>query len=240
MTSNVEKAVFVGHDWGALVVWQMSLMHPDRVAGVAGMSVPFIPRGPLPPVEQMRQLFADNFFYIVYFQDPGVADAELGGDPARTMRRLLCGASVRPGDDLATAFANDGRGFIERIPEPDGLPDWLSQAELDHYVAEFSRTGFTGGLNWYRNLDRNWQLTEGVAATVAVPSLFIGGSLDPVLVLTPPTRDGWFRQRPSRVDPHRRSRSLGAAGASRRGQYSADRVRHKRDERQRVEGGKPA
>jgi pimeloyl-ACP methyl ester carboxylesterase len=204
--ANVEKAVFVGHDWGALVVWQMSLMHPDRVAGVAGMSVPFIPRGPLPPVEQMRHLFADNFFYIVYFQDPGVADAELGGDPARTMRRLLCGASVRPGDDLASAFANDGRGFIERIPEPDGLPDWLSQAELDHYVAEFSRTGFTGGLNWYRNLDRNWQLTEGVAATVAVPSLFIGGSLDPVLVLTPPTvMDGF-------VNDHRGSILIDGAG----------------------------
>jgi pimeloyl-ACP methyl ester carboxylesterase len=136
----------------------------------------------------MRSVFVDAFFYIVYFQEPGVADAELAADPATTMRRLLAGLSVRDGQapDPA-AFANDGRGFVERMPEPEGLPDWLSQEELDHYVAEFTRTGYTGGINWYRNMDRNWTLTERIAdATVAVPSLFIGGRLDPVLLMTPP------------------------------------------------------
>jgi pimeloyl-ACP methyl ester carboxylesterase len=183
-----ERAIFVGHDWGSLVVSSLALLAPERVAAIVNMSVPFLPRAPMPPVETMRAIFADAFFYIVYFQEPGVADAELASDVTRTMRRLLAGLSIREGEapDPA-AFANDGRGFVERMPDPDALPSWLSQAELDHYVDEFTRTGFTGGINWYRNMDRNWSLTEHVAdEKVAVPSLFIGGRLDPVLVMTPP------------------------------------------------------
>src|SRR5687767_5118915 len=88
-----EKAVFVGHDWGSMVVWQLSLLHPDRVAGVCGMSVPFLPRGPVSPVTAMRNVFGESFFYILYFQEPGVADANLGADPARTMRGMLAGLS---------------------------------------------------------------------------------------------------------------------------------------------------
>ena len=183
-----ERAVFVGHDWGSMVVSNLVMLAPERVLAIVNMSVPFLPRAPMPPVQMMRNAFSDSFFYIVYFQDPGVADAELAADPARTMRRLLADVSTAEDDapDPA-AFANDGRGFVDRLPEPDALPDWLSQDELDHYVDEFSRTGFTGGLNWYRNMDRNWSLTERVAgAKVEVPSLFIGGALDPVLRMTPP------------------------------------------------------
>ena len=188
-TLGEEKAVFVGHDWGSMVVWQMALLHPERMNGVVGMSVPYLHRGPMAPTQMMRNVFGDNFFYILYFQDPGVAEAEFESDVARTMRRLLAGAIVREGElpDPAN-FANDGRGFVERMPEPEKLPDWLTQAELDHYVAEFSRTGFRGGVNWYRNMDRNWELTEAVGDNkVQMPSLFIGGKLDPVLVMTPPT-----------------------------------------------------
>jgi pimeloyl-ACP methyl ester carboxylesterase len=183
-----EKAVFVGHDWGSMVVWQLSLLHPERVAGVVGMSVPFLPRGPMPPVQLMRQAFADNFFYIVYFQEPGVADADLARDPGTTMRRMLAGLSADPGEQgLSGLAAPSGAGFVDRLPEPKDLPDWLSQEELDHYTAEFTRTGFTGGINWYRNFDRNWELTPQLAgAKVTVPSLFIGGTLDPVLVMSPP------------------------------------------------------
>lgn len=184
---GAERAVFVGHDWGSMVVWQMAQLHPDRVAGVVGMSVPFLPRGPVGPVTMMRQVMGDNFFYILYFQEPGVADKELGDDPARTMRRLLAGLTLTPGDTPdPSAFANDGRGFVDRMPEPDGLPDWLSQDELDHYIAEFSRTGFTGGINWYRNFDRNWETTpqlDGVKVTV--PSAFCTGSQDPVNLMSP-------------------------------------------------------
>jgi pimeloyl-ACP methyl ester carboxylesterase len=140
---------------------------------------------------------ADAEFYQLYFQEPGVADADLGNDAATTMRRLLTSVRMSEGDsddasdegavgpgDMA---ANDGRGFVDRLPEPTGLPDWLSQEELDHYIEEFSRTGFTGGINWYRNIDRNWDLTEHVKDDkVQMPSLFIGGALDPVLLMSNP------------------------------------------------------
>ena len=191
-----EKAIFVGHDWGSMVVWSLAQLAPERVAGVVGMSVPFLPRGPMPPVQLMRQVFGDSFFYILYFQEPGVADAELGRDAATTMRRMLAGLpSTETGTiDMSSQAANDGRGFVDRIPDPASLPDWLTQDELDTYSTEFARTGFTGGINWYRNLDRNWELTEHLAgAKVEVPSFFIGGKADPVLVMSPPTlMDGWL------------------------------------------------
>ena len=184
-----EHAIFVGHDWGSMVVWQLSLLHPERVAGVVGMSVPFVPRAPMPPLQLMRAAFGDNFFYILYFQEPGVADAELGHDTRETMTRLLAGVRMPEGGEVnATGFtAPDGTGFVDRLPKAEGLPAWLTQEELDHYVEEFSRTGFTGGINWYRNFDRNWELTPQLAgAKVQVPSLFIGGRLDPVIVMTNP------------------------------------------------------
>ena len=186
-----EKAVFVGHDWGSMVVWQLSVLHPERVAGVCGMSVPFIPRGPVSPVTAMRNVFGDSFFYILYFQEPGVADANLGADPAKTMRGMLAGLS--PNAMMPEGITDDS-GFAERLPQVEELPDWLSQEELDHYVAEFTRTGFTGGINWYRNFDRNWETTPQLeGAHVTVPSLFVGGALDPVLVMSPPSiQDGFL------------------------------------------------
>ena len=141
------------------MVWNAAQLHPDRVAAVAGLSVPPIPRPLVAPTEAFRRFGED--FYMLRFQEPGVADAELGADPAATMRALFAGAADAP------------------------LPDWISAAELDHYAAEFGRTGFTGGLNWYRNLDRNWATTEQVPArTIAVPALFIGGRQDPALTFT--------------------------------------------------------
>jgi pimeloyl-ACP methyl ester carboxylesterase len=126
---------------------------------------------------------------MLYFQEPGVADADLGADPARFLRRMMAGIGrgTRDADAMASMFANDGRGFVDRLPEPGGLPDWLSQDELHHYVHEFTRTGFTGAINWYRNIDRNWELSADFAdAKVTMPARFIGGVDDPVLLMTPP------------------------------------------------------
>jgi len=183
---GAERAVWVGHDWGAIVVWNAPLLHPDRVAAVAALSVPPVPRAKRPPTQALRQTFGDNFFYMLYFQEPGVADAELNGDPARTMRRMMGGLQLS-GDPSAglRMFAPGPEGFIDRLPEPDGLPHWISQDELDHYISEFSRTGFTGALNWYRNFDRNWETTPELdGAMIPVPCMFIGGTADPVLAFT--------------------------------------------------------
>ena len=183
---GAERAVWVGHDWGAIAVWNAPLLHPDRVAAVASLSVPPTPRAKVPPTQAFRKRFDDNFFYILYFQEPGIADAELDGDPARTMRRMMGGLRASDDHSAATRMVAPGaEGFIDRLPEPGRLPDWISQGELDHYISEFSRTGFTGGLNWYRNFDRNWETTPELAgAKISVPCLFIGGTADPVLSFT--------------------------------------------------------
>lgn len=185
---GAERAVFVGHDWGSMVVWQQALLHPGRVRGVVGMSVPYLPRGPMSPIRMMRSVIGENFFYILYFQEPGPADEDLNRDPATTMRKLF-GSLTTSDEAAALRMTQPGpEGFIERIPEPAALPDWLSQDEFDHYVAEFTEHGFTAPLNWYRCFDLNWELTapsEIPAATIAVPALFIGGTADPTLAYTP-------------------------------------------------------
>lgn len=188
---GAERAIWVGHDWGAIVSWNAPLLHPDRVAGVAALSVPVVPRPRTAPTKALRDRFGENFFYILYFQEPGVADAELNGDPARTMRRMMGGLQL--GDQAAglRMIAPGPEGFIDRLPEPDELPAWISQAELDHYISEFTRTGFTGGLHWYRNFDRNWETTPELdGATISVPCLFLGGTADPVLTFTRRDRAG--------------------------------------------------
>lgn len=183
---GAQRGAVIGHDWGAVVAWSTPLLHPGRVAAVAGLSVPPVPRPLTPPTEAFRRIFGTNFFYILYFQQPGVADAEMAGDPERALRRMLGG--MRTPQDEATALrmlAAGPEGFIDRLPEPQRLPDWLSAAELEHYVAEFTRTGFTGALNWYRNFERNWQImATPVASTIDAPALFVGGDDDPVLKFT--------------------------------------------------------
>jgi pimeloyl-ACP methyl ester carboxylesterase len=183
-----ERAVLVGHDWGAPVVWNLALRAPERVRGVVGMSVPYTPRSSRPPTEIWKHVFSENWFYILYFQEPGIADSELARDPAATLRRLMCAVSGRPAAEGLTALTGprDGRGLVDRLPEPAELPAWLPEADLAHYTDVFARTGFTGGLNWYRNFDRNWELTpELEGAKIEVPTLFVAGAGDPVVVMVP-------------------------------------------------------
>jgi pimeloyl-ACP methyl ester carboxylesterase len=189
---GAERAAIVGHDFGGVVAWTAPLLHPDRFAGVVGVSVPPVPRPRVPTTQAFRRIFGDNFFYILYFQKPGPADAELNRDPATTLRKLL-GSLKTPADEAAALRMTQSgpEGFIGRMPEPGGLPDWISQQEFDHYVDEFTRNGFTAPLNWYRCFDRNWELTATTpAATIAVPSLFVGGTDDPTLAYTPRHRVG--------------------------------------------------
>jgi pimeloyl-ACP methyl ester carboxylesterase len=173
------QAVVAGHDWGAPVAWHTALLRPDRVRGVIGLSVPYRPRGSSPPIAALRAGFGDGF-YMVYFQRPGVADAELNADRAATFRRVLASAS---GDGpQGMPVVPPGGCFLDLCPEPAALPGWLSEADIDAYAAQYAEAGFTGPLNWYRNLDRNWELTSAWHhAPVTVPALYVTGDRDLVL-----------------------------------------------------------
>ncbi len=185
---GAETAVIAGHDWGAPVAWHAALLRPDRFRGVIGLSVPFRPRGPVRPTTVMPQT-DDALFYQLYFQKPGVAEAELERDPRASVRTLLYSASGdaprRPHTDAAGGAVGmvprDG-GFLTRLINPAALPSWLTEADVDFYGAEFARAGFRGGLNWYRNIDRNWELLAPFAgARVNVPALYVAGDRDLVV-----------------------------------------------------------
>jgi pimeloyl-ACP methyl ester carboxylesterase len=173
-----EHAVVAGHDWGAPVAWHTALFRPDRIRAVIGLSVPYRPRGSAAPIATLRELLGESF-YMVYFQRPGVADAELSRDPAATFRKVLYSLS---GEAPGMSLIPPGGGFLDAAGDPQELPAWLTEQDIDAYVAQYARSGFTGPLNWYRNLDRNWELTAAWQhAPIAVPALFIAGERDPVL-----------------------------------------------------------
>jgi pimeloyl-ACP methyl ester carboxylesterase len=176
---GADRAFVAGHDWGAPVAWHAALLRPERVRGVIGLSVPYRPRGSSPPIAALRARFGDGF-YMLYFQQPGVADAELSRDPPATFRRLLFSASG-DGPDGAPVVPPGG-GFLDTCAEPEQLPAWLTSADIDTYASQFAASGFTGPLNWYRNLDRNWELTAPWHhAPVTAPALFLAGDRDLVM-----------------------------------------------------------
>lgn len=171
-----QQAVFVGHDWGAFAVWALAAYYPERVRAVAGLSVPFVPRAPAPPIPIMRRHIGEDF-YIVWFQEPGVADEALGRDVRRTLTTSR----------QWTASWAEEEGANPRRPE------WLPEEDLQVYIDAFEKTGFTGGLNWYRNMDRNWELTEPWKdSRVEQPALFLTGELDLVRNFMPAAAmNGW-------------------------------------------------
>jgi pimeloyl-ACP methyl ester carboxylesterase len=179
---GIDRAVFVGHDWGGLVVWMMPLLHRARTAGVVGVNTPYIPRLFAPPLSVFRNAFGDNF-YICHFQTPGVADAALARDPRRVFTALM-----RRGVPLSTIearMAAVGRmlNLVEVVEQdaPLGTP-LLGADELGTYADAFTRTGFTGPLNWYRNMDRNWETTPALdGARIEVPSLMVTAEWDVAL-----------------------------------------------------------
>jgi pimeloyl-ACP methyl ester carboxylesterase len=180
-------AVIAGHDWGAPVAWAAALLLPDRFRGVIGLSVPYRPRGTTQPTTVMPKT-NDAIFYQLYFQTPGVAEAELERDPRTTVRRVLywgSGDSPRPAAAIGSGDVGMVRpdvGFLGGRDVPAPLPPWLTEADVDFYASEFKRTGFRGGLNWYRNIDRNWELlAPWTGAVVTVPALYVAGDRDLVL-----------------------------------------------------------
>jgi pimeloyl-ACP methyl ester carboxylesterase len=182
------RAVIAGHDWGAPVAWHAALLRPDRFRAIVGLSVPFRPRGATRPTSVMTQT-PDSVFYQLYFQEPGVAEADLGRDPRATIRRLLYWASGEGGDPAGgrvgageVGMVPRATGLVQSSPDPPALPSWLTEADLEFYAGEFARVGFRGGLNWYRNIDRNWELlAPWTGAQVTVPALYVAGDRDLVL-----------------------------------------------------------
>lgn len=186
---NESEAVIVGHDWGAPVAWHAALIRPDRFRGVVGLSVPYRPRsaGTARPTSLMPQTAA-AIFYQLYFQQPGVAEAEFERDHRQTVRSLLQAAS---GEARASAQVQGGggagmvprgAGLLDDYSGPSVLPAWITEADVDFYANEFRRAGFRGGLNWYRNIDKNWELlAPWIGAKVAVPALYMAGDRDLVL-----------------------------------------------------------
>jgi len=183
-----ESAVIAGHDWGAPVAWHAALLRADRFRAVIGLSVPFRPRGPVRPTTAMPQT-DEAIFYQLYFQEPGLAETELERDVRRSVCRLLYTASgdVRRDDapfahpESVGMVPRDG-GLLGAMAEPRTLPSWLSEADIDFYAGELTRTGFRGGPNWYRNIDRNWELLAPFAgARVTVPALYVAGDRDLVV-----------------------------------------------------------
>jgi len=175
-----QQAVIVGHDWGAPTAWNAALLRPEVFRAVAGLSVPYTPPG---PVDLLSALEAQGVqhFYMQYFQEPGVAEAELEADVAATMRRVNYSLSGDGGGGVA-GMLPPGKGFLHNTVDPAQLPPWLDAGDLAYTVAEFTRTGFRGGLNWYRSIRLSWELmAPWRGAVIHQPSLFVAGSTDDVM-----------------------------------------------------------
>lgn len=188
-TLGEQQAVLVGNDWGATLAWQAARLRPDRFRAVAGLSVPMMGRAPLLPSRLFPRM-EDAWFYVHYFSEPGLAEHELQADVELSLRKIYFAASGDAGPrDVPTTPNPFGliprqRPFLDTLPTPAELPGWLAPQDMDMFVQAFRRTGFTGGLNYYRNLDRNWRCEaafEGLR--VEVPALYLVGERDTGLAI---------------------------------------------------------
>jgi pimeloyl-ACP methyl ester carboxylesterase len=169
-----KQAILIGHDWGAALTWAAAMMRPDLFPAIAILSVPRRARGPARPLDILRHQ-GIHHFYWQYFQQPGVAEAEFERDVAFTLRSAFSGR-------ISSLFVDPKTGFLGDPSAPRPLPGWIAEDELAVFVESYRRTGFRGGLNWYRNIDRNWELTAPWHdALIYQPTLFIAGTRDPVI-----------------------------------------------------------
>jgi pimeloyl-ACP methyl ester carboxylesterase len=175
-------ATLVGHDWGSMVVWNAALLHPERFNGVIGMSVPYGGRMKTAPLSTWQQAMGDNFFYILYHNEPGgVAEKEYDSNPSGLLSMLYASPDSPREEATITDPKRSAGGWIGRIGAPIELPAWLTQEELDYYVGEFTRAGFRGGINYYRNFDANWHFMKDKDHVIQIPSAFISGAADMVI-----------------------------------------------------------
>ena len=222
-----DTAAFVGHDWGAMVVWEMGRLHPARVSSLYNMSVPYS-NAPAPPIQIFEALFPDTFFYMLYFQPVGPAEAEFDADPRRFLRTMLYSAGAQGmahAGPLISDAPREGTRFQDILtPAPDVLPPWITEADVDVYAAAFEKGGFFGPCSYYRNMDANWERSHDIPASVyTMPTGFLTGALDPVALMMPERGRGDGRCAARLPGHHRRGgrRPLGAAGEAGRDQRRA-------------------
>jgi len=188
---GIKSATIIGHDWGAAVAWYSALLRPDLFHSIALLSVPYGPRTPMRPTDEMKEIAGDGNFYQLYFQEPGKVEKELDADARRSVMMILYSASgdPPPAEQWRFIFGRNEK-FIETGVVPKTLPKWLTEKDVEFYAGEFKRAGFRGGINWYRNLDRNWEMTPFLdGAMLRQPSIFIAGEHDAVLKMYPPALD---------------------------------------------------
>ncbi|HUO04243.1 MAG TPA: alpha/beta hydrolase [Candidatus Binataceae bacterium] len=188
---EIGRCVIVGHDWGGAVAWNAAMMAADSIERVVGVNTPFFPRPPSRPTELMRAMAGGGFHYMLYFQTPGVAEAELERDVDRSLRGFFQDVPAEAVSEFRKAppgvFGPAGGGILDRLPDaPHGK--FLTDEDFQVFVRAFKKSGFRGGLNWYRNLDRNWEETAGQEQRVEQPALMITAELD--IVLRPEMAEG--------------------------------------------------
>ena len=177
-----DRVMLAGHDWGAVVAWDLVKLFPGRFSKLANLSVPFRARGEISPMVAAKNALGDRFFYQLYFQLPEIPEAELDADPEGILRRLYCSPDTPRENPEITDSKMDAGGWIGRMGAPKAPVDWFSEADLAYYVAEYTRAGFHGGINYYRNIDRNWELMAPYAEqTIDMPVLFMAGEKDFVI-----------------------------------------------------------
>jgi len=186
--SSDGRAIVIGHDWGAPIAWNSARLFPDVFRAVAGLSVPYSPPGEHMFLDVVNEFFTKRglFFYQVYFQEEGVAEAELERDPRDSIRKFYYAISGDAPDGTWPKDKPLGEGVLDRLPDPDPFPSWLTDEDIDYYANEFRKSGFRGPLNRYRNHERDHAFLRSMGdPTINQPALFIGGSRDLVLKMLP-------------------------------------------------------
>lgn len=204
---GAEQAAIIGHDWGALLAWHIGRTIPERCRAVIAASVPFND-WPAPPIEVFRFLNGDNFFYILYFQEPGVAEAELDAAPERFLRSIIWAADGGIEDGLASPLPAEGTQLIQSFEHvlgrtPDDVPAWMTEDDFERWAAPFHRSGFFGPVSWYRHFDTNYHRIKDIGVEAfTMPTAFVAGAADPVVARRPELVDAMATTLPNHLDSH--------------------------------------
>jgi pimeloyl-ACP methyl ester carboxylesterase len=177
-----ETAIVIGHDFGAPTAWSCAAHYPQQVTAVGALSVPYLPRPDYPPLDMLQEIFKGQFFYQLYFQQPGVAEAEFEKDITTALRKFLHMASAQTDIGLLIPKGPD-EDLLSSLPDPDQMGSWIAPEDLAFYVGEFTRSGFRGPLNYYRNHNLSWELTRDLPTRIEQPAMFAAGEKDGVILM---------------------------------------------------------